>query len=214
MANCNLEEKIFADVEVTCDSVAGYEDTAIFVLRSDVDFAKLKSLSSDTLANTYQIKNPSDDKILKPSAHGAKVFQLKNAFSGTTAEFAEGDNRNTITNTVAFNVWSTDPKSAKQIDDMLNSTYVCILRQKYKGDEDNAGAIGGAVFRIFGTEGSGLKMTGASNDNYNETLGSGWALTFTETGALHSASFLQVLDTDGKPSEILTEQYVDNLVTV
>lgn len=213
MAYCPLQDEIFEDVNVTCDVVAGYEEEAIFILRKDIDFASLKKYQSETLKNTYIVPS-GDSKITKDGTHGAMVYQLKNAFSGTTAEFAEGDNRNTITNTVAFNVWSTDDQSARQIDAMLNSTYVCILKQKYKGDDDNSGYVGGAVYRLFGVEGSGLKMTGASNDNYNETLGAGWTLTFTETGALKSASFIQKEGEDGKPSEQATEQFFQNLKNV
>ena len=204
---CDLSESIFDNVHVTCDVPEGYEDQALFVLRSDIDFAKVEDYrgkvpTGNTAYTKYDntIVIPVDGSILKDNKKGAVVYQLKNAFSGTTAAFEEGDVKNTITETVAFNIWSNDPKAGQQIDDMLNSTYVAILKQQYKGTSGNSNEVGGAVYRVFGLSGSGLKMTGADQDSYSDS-NVGWTLTFQSTGSNKSMQFLQAVDADNKISE-------------
>lgn len=210
---CELTEEIFSNIEVTCSVPEGFEDKAYFMLRKDVDFAGLaKAESASTQPNTYCFAD--DEHFVKVSgAEVAKdkvaiVMQLKNAFSGTTSEFQEGDSRNTITNTVSFNVWSSDPNASKQLDAMLNGTYVAVLKQVYKGNEDNSGYAGGAVYRVYGVTGSGLKCTGMSNDPYADSLGNGWVVTFTEEGATNTMKFLQAKDADGELSEVTTDAWV------
>lgn len=202
MANCDLKESIFTNIDVMCDVATGFEAEAVFALRADVDFASLKKAEGQsTQPNTYLFDSASGDgktfSFLKDGKQPAIVMQLKNAYSGTTAEMNEGDIRNTITNTVAMNVWSNDPKAAAKVDAMLNSTYVCILKQNYKGDEEN----GLAKYRVFGTTGDGLKMTACSNDPYNDSIGNAWTITMTENNASRSAMFVDAKAEDGTTGE-------------
>lgn len=211
MPYCDLKEDIFSNIHVDCDVAKGFEEQAVFLLRSEVDFAKLKNFSDETLPNTYIV--PANETILKEytttagteTHKGAVVFQLRNAFSGTTTSLEQGDLRNTFTNNVAFNVWSSSPKASAQIDALANGTYVAILKQLYKGTEGNSGYEGGAVYRVYGVSGSGLKATAIENDPYSDSISNGWTVTLTEEGATSSMKFLQAKDAQGATSEVATE---------
>lgn len=210
MANCDLKEAIFTNIDVLCENaVTGFEQEAIFCLRSSVDFASLKKAESQaTQPNTYLFDSTSGDgktfSFLKDGEQPAVVMQLKNAYSGTTTEFEEKDIRNVVNNTVVFQLWSNTPKDAERIDAMMNSVYVCILRQNLKGDEEN----GLAKYRVYGTTGDGLKMTACSNDPYSEN-GNSWVVTMTESNAVRAAMFIDAKDEDGTTGEAAADKWFD-----
>ena len=203
---CNSLGKI-DNIKVQCSLADGYEDLGYIVSRSDIDFAHVTygGTFTDSQDNEVIVPNTTVTSIaLKDGARGKYVAQLKRAFSGTAVSFNASDFRNTFTNTVSFNIYGNSSEVASIVNGLSNGEYVIILQQKEKGLD------GSSAYRIFGLE-NGLVTSEVSQDNYSDTIGSGWTINMTEEKASNSALYLFVSNGTDAPSLEATEAALQSM---
>lgn len=184
---CNLVDYDLDNINVVCNVAEGFENELILINRADIDWSSV----------SYDTDYPSvvNGFALKDGKKGAFVFQLKKPFQGTQTSLSEGDFRSFVTNTVAFNIWSSDPLSAKQLQAILNGNFVAITRQRYKGASAEALVDGGAEYRIYGLE-NGLECSAMDNDPYSDSVGNAWNITLTEAKSSMPMYFLIAKNND------------------
>lgn len=187
-------------IEPKCDDpvVAGIEQEGIIVNRSDIDFANVEwNETSKNVIKTLPLKEGAGKayKIVVPT---------NQPFNGTTTELAEGTNRNSFTNTLAFTVLDNGPEVCENIiDGLATGKFVVIYENVYKNMNKTTNK-GDSAFQVVGYY-QGLKATTLSNDKYSEDTEGGWSIVLTEEKAPKSALFMY--NTDYKT----TKEQIDSL---
>lgn len=120
------------------------------------------------------------DVVLKDGATAYRVYQSgKRPWNGTQQEMVEGENTNTITNTLQVVVLKQDKNWAQQLFALLNGEFVACI--KVNGGK-NTDFYQSHDWVVLGGE-AGLHCTGAVRELYNDDTLAGWQLTFVEEGA-------------------------------
>ena len=160
MAVC--DDVIAYDVQVDCAElpVAGLEDDAVLINRSDIDF------DACVFDNTQT--NIVTDLVLKTGKQGYKVKQMKTSFNGTKWEQAEGTYRNGAKHTFAF-VNPDRSAKGKELDSLiLNGKFVAVIENKAAPDNGK--------FEILGFH-TGLSVPTVSRDYVATEVGGVTAIT-------------------------------------
>lgn len=193
MATNYCEKYILSDIVPDCANpmTKGVSREAVIINRADIE-----SVTRDT-------QNPAiiTAMALKTGKKGYKVIQMgKKPYNGTTAALQASDNGNTINKTITIRVLDAGPEIAQNIlNPMLNSDFVMILKNNYKG------ADGKAKYEVYGLE-QGLSVSAFDRDIYSDDAQAGYTIALTEEGAPSVALYL--FATDEKATDTLVEGFV------
>lgn len=160
MAKCDTS--VVHDFEYDCDNppVAGLEDTALLINRSDIDFTKV----------TYNADQPNiiETLVLKTGKKANVVQQRKTSFTGTAVAQVEGTYSVGTTQTFAFVAFANSAEEKAAIDNILNGSFVAIIKNKSAADN--------AKYEVLGWA-TGLKTPTVAKDYVAEESAGVYAIT-------------------------------------
>lgn len=134
MAKCDTS--VIHDFLYNCENppVAGLEDEALLINRSDIDFTK----------STTDADNPNiiTSIVLKAGKKANLVQQRKDSFNGTKVDQVEGTYSNGTTQTFAFVAFANSAAEKAALENMLNGSFVAVIKNKAAADNSRYEVLG------------------------------------------------------------------------
>lgn len=135
----------------------------------DVDHTAMSGVRDGNLYSDFKLKT------------GAKLYKIyqagKKPFNGANAEAQVNDYRTTWNKTLPFVIFDNGADVTENIIDQLaNGKFVAVVENAFAGHN------GDNTYEIVGLE-TGLMMSEASAEKYNDDYGGGWSVTMLEENA-------------------------------
>lgn len=167
------------NILVDCQLQKGARNYGYFIPLAYID--KSASTVSGNVVTNLVLKN---NKTFKGIAQRLK------GFSDTATALNAGTYANAFDNTFAFKIFGNSAEVAEQIDALKDGEYVFVIYQKHESEFNSSSAeTKVSSIRIYGWD-NGCTMASCDNNVWDDEMKNGWALTFTETEAPHSAMYL------------------------
>lgn len=137
MTKCDTS--INHDFLYDCDNppVAGLDDIALLINRSDIDFIK------STINAEHN--NIIESIVLKAGKKANVVQQRKTSFTGTNVAQVEGTYSVGTTQTFAFVAFANSAEEKAALDNILNGSFVAIIKNKSAADNAKYEVLGWAT---------------------------------------------------------------------